>query len=66
MAECCKPAFEVVEDQHVLEIPEPSRVEDADEHHPRRGDPLGEVDIGAGRVEVVVVWTHPTDESLLR
>ena len=60
------PVFEGVEDEDILEIPQPGRVEDADEHHPRRGDPLGEVDIGARRVEVVVVRTHPADESVLR
>ncbi len=41
-------------------------MEDPDEHDPRRGDPLGEVDVGARRVEVIVVRTHPADEPVLR
>ena len=38
-------------------------MKDPDEHHPGRGDPLGEVDVGARRIKVIVVGAHPADDN---
>ncbi len=56
------PRLELVEHHPVRELPLAGLVEHADQEHPGRHDPLGQVNVHLRRVEVVVVRADAADQ----